>query len=1657
MNQKILSKVLATTLAVILTLTNFVMLGVYTTKSYATVDALENQSTVVDNANVKFDAYFAKEEGKRTHTIKQDIGTTTNLYLEVNVEKGYLKNAKIEMLGENNTLANFKIQNSEEKFEVVEKIDTNNNTIALKQINSGTGIVLEVPIANRNDDTFDLSNFNKLNNITLTGQYVDNNGKQIKIEKTISVRNEWQKEVTAVIEQETKTFLPYELKEEKGTILQTTIKTGLENNALPIKQTKIEVKVPELTGVKPEEINVTTKGTYATNNKEAKSFNKDNWAYDEKTGIITITVENAPDENNKVEWNKTGKDEYIITYIYKEKLEEITSEQKTAVTIEAYNNITTQLKQENTLKIEEKQNKGNIVTNEIIANDTLSKGYLYTNSEKELEYNQTVKLDISYAKLIDKLTVESNIDNFINSKGEASPTTISNINYVYYKATYINKESFEKILGTEGYIKIIGKDGEQLAIFTKDTTPNDDGNYVYEYTSQTNQIKIETSKPILEGTLEIKHIKSLKGKTDYSKAQLADFQKLQLKTITNVEYAGIKAQTQETTKDITLIAPSTKIEATVNNSNLSTVVKNENVEFRVALKTNDISCDLYKNPTIEIILPSYIKELKIKDINLLFDDELTIKTKKTYVNDNGNIVIQVVLAGEQITYSQNEVSKGANLVINTDITLKKLTPTTEGVMKVYVTNEIATTYENTEITKTRAVNEKGYAETSLKAVAPTGIVTTNTISGYNKNNETVTSISGEAEVGKLDAKSERKVATISMDIINNYNNKINNISILGRFPSEGNKDIETNKELGSNFSTSIEKLIEVKNENVNYSIYYSKNPEATKDITNESNGWKKITEIENLTSLKSYLVVLNDYEMDTGKTLSLEYSVSIPENLDYGKSVYTNYAVYFDNLKEKETIKDKAIATKIGLSTKEGPNLELAIKTDRAEQVEEGSIITYTVAVKNNGKEVAKNVTITGNVPEGTTYIYYEGMEGTEDPVTKIQDANKKEYSEMVGEIKPGEVKTITYQVEANSLYKETSKIIQAQGTAKVENYEAIFTSLKSESKIVEGYLNIEMEMQPSYKEKKEGQNVTYVTKISNVNMNEKKEVVVTNTLPEGVSFISATNNGVYNEQTNTVTWNLETITGKTTKFVTLTVKINELQNGQTRKEIKNRMAIKTSEKELTTNETSFTVTKPALAITQTTSTSEKVVAGDTIQYNVTIKNLGETDANNIVVTDYMPEGLKYRGATYVVDGKTYESWIGNTDATINISTIKAGESVDITIKALVEDIEENKVERKVVNIVQLTADDVTKLGSNEVTHTIVVKEETKDPSTGEVIEGTYKISGVAWLDSNNDGRRDDTESTLGNIEVMLVNAETGKIVKDDVTGANKVQTTNEQGTYTFANLKPGKYLVVFFYDSENYGVTKYKVDGVIDSKNSDVISMKVTLNGETKLAAVANSIQVVNEDITNIDMGLIKAPKFDLKLDKAVSKITVNNSKGTKTYEYNKAKLAKVDIKDKELEGTTVIIEYKITVTNEGETSGYAKKIVDYLPSDMKFNSELNPDWYLGESGNAYNASLANTLLQPGETKELTLVLTKKMTSDNTGTINNVAEIYEASNDLGLADIDSSTANKVQSEDDISSADAIIGIKTGEVYVYIIITLISITILGVGIYLINKKVLRRI
>ena len=253
--------------------------------------------------------------------------------------------------------------------------------------------------------------------------------------------------------------------------------------------------------------------------------------------------------------------------------------------------------------------------------------------------------------------------------------------------------------------------------------------------------------------------------------------------------------------------------------------------------------------------------------------------------------------------------------------------------------------------------------------------------------------------------------------------------------------------------------------------------------------------------------------------------------------------------------------------------------------------------------------------------------------------------------------------------------------------------------------------------------------------------------------------------------------------------------------------------------------------------------------------------------------------------------------------------------------------------------------------------------------------------------------------------------------------------------------------------LTTYNANGVEESNNSDVENATMTIDGVNKKVAATDTLTINKNNLTNIDIGLKEAKVFDLELSKTISKVTVTNGSGTKTYNYNDVNLAKAEIKGKYLSGSIVLIEYKIRVTNNGDIAGYARKIVDYKPNDLEFNSEINSKWY--KSGNnLYTNSLAETIINPGETKELTLILTKKMTNTNTGLTNNKAEIIEDYNVLGISDLDSTLNNKQENEDDMGQANIIISVSTGKTIGFIIITLIIAICIGILVFFNLKKII---
>ena len=155
------------------------------------------------------------------------------------------------------------------------------------------------------------------------------------------------------------------------------------------------------------------------------------------------------------------------------------------------------------------------------------------------------------------------------------------------------------------------------------------------------------------------------------------------------------------------------------------------------------------------------------------------------------------------------------------------------------------------------------------------------------------------------------------------------------------------------------------------------------------------------------------------------------------------------------------------------------------------------------------------------------------------------------------------------------------------------------------------------------------------------------------------------------------------------------------------------------------------------------------------------------------------------------------------------------------------------------------------------------------------------------------------------------------------------------------------------------------------------------------------------------------------------------------------------------MIIKYTIQITNVGELAGYVQNVVDYIPSDLTFNSELNTDWYQANS-NLQNNSLSNTPIAPGETQTIELVLVKTMNNNNTGTVINIAEIGEASNILELSDVDSIPNNNNASEDDYGRAEIIISVGTGKAIIFVSIILIILALTAVSVFVINKKVLSK-
>lgn len=376
---------------------------------------------------------------------------------------------------------------------------------------------------------------------------------------------------------------------------------------------------------------------------------------------------------------------------------------------------------------------------------------------------------------------------------------------------------------------------------------------------------------------------------------------------------------------------------------------------------------------------------------------------------------------------------------------------------------------------------------------------------------------------------------------------------------------------------------------------------------------------------------------------------------------------------------------------------------------------------------------------------------------------------------------------------------------------------------------------------------------------------------------------------------------------------------------------------------------------------------------------------------------------------------------------------------------------------------DTSKIGTideNGKKITTATYKHTKDPislETGSTVIYTIRVYNEGTIDGYANEITDNIPEGLEYLPADATNTEykwamldeTGNITQD-VSKAKKI-TTN------YLSEENDKTQIINKYDSATKTLSYKDVKvafKVVATKQSDgliVNTAEISKASDEDIDSTPGNNEKTEDDIDN---EYVKVESFDLSLKKWVTatKVTYDGkTKVTKTgFDENSTEMAKVDLVGKKLKKTTVKFVYSIKVLNEGEVAGYATEVKDYIPDGLKFDEKDNPDWTLQKDGTATTDKLKDTLLEPGQSAVVEITLTWKNSSSNMGVKTNWAEISADSGD----DIDSTPNNNKKGEDDIDDASVILSIKTGSATMYITLTLMSITILAGGIFLIKKHVM---
>ena len=580
-----------------------------------------------------------------------------------------------------------------------------------------------------------------------------------------------------------------------------------------------------------------------------------------------------------------------------------------------------------------------------------------------------------------------------------------------------------------------------------------------------------------------------------------------------------------------------------------------------------------------------------------------------------------------------------------------------------------------------------------------------------------------------------------------------------------------------------------------------------------------------------------------------------------------------------------------------------------------GDKVSYTVTV-TNGEFEANNVIVKDVVGNGLTVTDISDN-GQYDPITRTIT--------WIVDLAKNEVKTFTVEATVSGYGNISNKVVVGNKT--------IFKNVDVPEITPKKDVN---NTTPNF-----GENVAYTIVVSNDGISDAKQVVITDTLVKGLKFLGANYNGVYDENTHTVTWTLDIDAGKT---VELKVNVTVEDYGV----LVNRVTVgdKTS---------SVDIAVPEIIPDKTANVTDANF-GDNVTYTVTVTNDGDVDASQVVIVDQLGNGLKYVSSS---DGGV---WDEKTNTVTWIVDLSAGKTKTLNVVATVVGYGNvtnslavgNKTSKINVNVPEITpnktVDNKNPNFGDNVTYTIVVSNDGAADAKNVVVKDIL-APGFKFIEANYGGVYDELTRTViwivdvnakGHVDLTIkVTVEDYGVLTNNVTVGNKTSSVN----ITVPEIIPNKTADI---ENPNFGdEVTYTVNITNVGKSNAVnVAVRDVLGEGLELISADGGVY---DPITRTITWTVNLNSGETKSFKVVAKVIGYGNVTNSLVVGNKTSAVDVDVPeiipskdaDNKYPNFGDSIDYTITVNNIGKADAKHVVVVDRLDKGLKYVSSSHNGVY--------------------------------------------------------------------------------------------------------------------